>query len=174
MKLNDSSVLVAVKWIFAFLISFWLGIPLMVQTLVICMGLDFATGLLASFISHSLGSHKGSIGIAKKVLILILVAMAHVITEVLKLPFDLGVVVASAYIVNEVISITENCANSGVPIPPALLDVLLKAKKLTGRGIKPIAVVEKLEQVVITRPDGLGGTESVVSSKKVTIQGDDS
>lgn len=170
MKFTDSSFLVAAKWIFAFLLSFWVGIPLSVQTLVICMALDFATGMIAAFIRRELASHKGSRGIAKKVLILILVATSHIITEVLKLPFDLGVIVASAYIVNEVISITENCANSGVPVPPALLKVLLKARQITGRNISPTEVVEKLEQVIVKRPDGLGGEEQVISSRK-TITG---
>lgn len=168
MKLTDSSALVAAKWVVAFVMSFWLGVPLSVQILVICMGLDFVTGLLVGFINRELNSHRSFVGISKKVLVLILVATAHLISEALRLPADLGVWVAVAYVVNEVISITENCARAGVPIPPALLDALLKAKKMTGRGIEPVAVVEKLEQVVVTRPDGLGGTESIVSSTKVT------
>jgi toxin secretion/phage lysis holin len=169
MQSSDTYVLVSAKWILAFLLSFWLSVPLIVQTLVLCMGLDFATWIIVVFISEELVSDRISVWISKRVLVLILVAMAHIITEVLKLSFDLGVVVASAYIVNEVTYITENCANAGVPIPPALLNALSKARKITGRGVSPVSVVEKLEQTVITRPDGLGGTESVVSGKKVTI-----
>ena len=165
-KLTDSTALIAAKWVVAFLLSFWFSIPLAVQILVTCMGLDFATGILVGFIRHELASHKSFIGIAKKMLILILVAVAHLISEALKLPSDLGVWVAAAYVVNEVISITENCANAGVPIPPALLDVLLKAKKMTGRGEQG-TVVEKLDAVVVSHPDGLGGTESVISSVKI-------
>lgn len=166
-KLTDSSALVAAKWAVAFCLSFWLGIPLTVQVLVICMALDFVTGLLVGFIQREISSHRGFVGIAKKVLILILVTVAHLISEALKLPFDLGAGVAIAYIVNEVISITENCANAGVPIPPVLLDFLLKAKTMTGRGNQG-TVVEKLEAVVVSKPDGLGGTESIVSTVKVT------
>lgn len=167
MKLTDSSALVAAKWVIAFVASFWLGVPLSVQILVTCMGLDFATGLLVGFINRELSSQRSFVGLAKKMLVLILVATAHLISEALKIPFDLGVAVAAAFVVNEVISITENCANAGVPIPPALLDVLLKAKKMTGRGDQA-TVIEKLEAVVISKPDGLGGTESVVSSTKTT------
>ena len=166
-KLTDSTALIAAKWLLAFVLAFWLSIPLTVQILVACMGLDFATGVLVGFIRHELASHRSFVGIAKKMLILILVAVAHLISEALKLPFDLGVGVAAAYVVNEVISITENCANAGVPIPPALLDVLLKAKRMTGRGEQG-TVVEKLEAVSVSRPDGLGGVESVVSSTKIT------
>ena len=55
-------------------------------------------------------------------LILILVAVAHLISEALKLRSTWVFGVAAAYVVNEVISITENCANAGVPIPPRCLE----------------------------------------------------
>lgn len=170
-KLTDSTALISAKWVIAFVTSFWLGIPLSVQILVICMGLDFATGLLVGFIRQELASHRSFVGISKKVLILILVAVAHLISEALKMPFDLGVGVAVAYIVNEVISITENCANAGVPIPPVLLDVLLKSKKMTRRGEQNL-VIEKLEAVVVSKPDGFGGTESTIISSTVTSKSD--
>ena len=165
-KLTDSMALLAAKWAVAFSAAFWMGVPLSVQILVTCMGLDFATGLLVGFIRRELESHRSFVGIAKKVLILILVAVAHLISEALKLPFDLGVAVAAAYVVNEVISITENCANAGVPIPPVLLEFLLRTKKVTGRGEQSL-VVEKLDSVSVSRPDGLGGVESVLTSTKV-------
>lgn len=171
MKFSDSTYLAASKWVIAFVVSFWLSIPFMVQMLVACMGLDFATGILVGFIRGELASHRSFVGIAKKVLILILVAVAHLLGEIMKLPLDLGVAVAAAYIVNEVISITENCSNAGVPIPPVLLEALLKAKKITGRG-EQHAVIEKLEAVVVSRPDGTGGTESMVSSVKTTKKQD--
>ena len=167
-KLTDSSALVAAKWMLAFCAAFWLGIPLSVQILVICMGLDFATGVLVGFIRGNLASDRSFVGIAKKVLILILVAVAHLISEALKLPFDLGVGVAVAYVVNEVISITENCANAGVPIPPLLLDFLLKTKNMTGRG-QQTSVVEKLESTSVSRADGLGGVETLSSATKTTV-----
>jgi len=164
---TESAALIAAKWVVAFLISFWIQIPLSVQILVGCMGLDFLTGLLVAFIRGEVASHKSFIGLAKKSLILILVGSAHLISEAMKLQFDLGAAVAVAYIVNEVISITENCANAGIPIPPALLDVLVKAKKYTGRGQQPSTVVEKLESVSVSKDDGLGGVETIVSSTKV-------
>ena len=167
MKITDSTVLIAAKWMIAFAASFWLSIPISVQLLVACMGLDFATGLLVAFIRSEVASHKSFVGLAKKMLILIMVAVAHLLSDALKLPFDLGSACAAAYVVNEVISITENCANAGVPIPPALLDVLLKAKKATGRGDQQ-KVIETLESVTITQPDGLGGSQSVSSTTKVT------
>ena len=170
MKLTDSTALVAAKWILALSLSFWISIPMTVQILVMCMGLDMATGLLVAFIRRDLTSHRGFVGIAKKVLILILVALAHLISEALKLPFDLGAGVAAAYVVNEIISITENCANAGIPIPPALLEVLLKAKKMTGRGQQNTVVqkLESVESVSVSHPDGVGGVETVATTTKVT------
>jgi toxin secretion/phage lysis holin len=164
----ESASLIAAKWIAAFIVSFWLRVPLTVQILVACMGLDFITGLLVAFIRGEVASHKSFIGLAKKTLILILVGAAHLISDAMKLQFDLGAFVAVAYIINEVISITENCANAGIPIPPALLDVLVKAKKYTGRGQRPSTVVEKLESVSVSTDDGVGGIETLVSSTRTT------
>jgi toxin secretion/phage lysis holin len=130
----SSAFLVSCKWLFAALVSFWITVPLAVQTLVGLMVIDYATGLLVAMLARKVSSAEGLRGLVKKVLTILLVLTAHLLVRATNLSWDFSMTIAGAFAANEVISITENCADAGVPIPPAFLDVLLRAKKLTGRG----------------------------------------
>ena len=95
------------------------------------MGLDIATGILAAFASRTLDSAVSFRGITKKVLALLIVVAAAVLganSQSLGLSFELplGEAVAIYYIVNEALSVIENAARAGVPIPPVLTDALAK------------------------------------------------
>jgi toxin secretion/phage lysis holin len=116
------------KWTVAIVAAFWLKIPYMVKLLLGMMALDMVTGLLASFIRKETSSESGARGLAKKALVLILVGVSHIVSDPLHLGVDLGSAVALAYMFNELISIIENAARAGVPIPGPLIDVLRKFK----------------------------------------------
>lgn len=120
----------AIKWILAAIIATWVSLSAAVQFLIIFMVFDYATGLIAATINKELDSHIGSIGLAKKVLVLALVWVAHLGTRAINVGYDLGSLVATAYCLNELISIVENCARVGVPIPPRLVQALRNAHKL--------------------------------------------
>lgn len=153
------------KFIVALAASFWLSVPVMVQLLVGAMALDFFTGLLiATFIERNLDSHKSYVGLARKALTLVIVTTGAIIPKVLKVDIPLGSWIAAAYIINEMISITENCARAGVPIPPALLDVLAKAKNMTGRGTSANAVISRLETTSASVTDAVDGTHTEIKS----------
>lgn len=104
--------------------------------LLIFMGFDIVTGLIASWNEGKLSSSVGRRGISIKALILILIATASLTSRALKLDVDLGSGVAIAYIVNEIISIVENCSRAGVPIPDAMVQALLKVKSSARRASK--------------------------------------
>lgn len=96
-------------------------------TLVIFMGVDFLTGLIAAALSRSkktegggLSSSVGMMGIAKKVMILLLVLVAHRVDLVLDIDY-IQTAAVIAFIVNETISIIENAGLIGVPMPAVLL-----------------------------------------------------
>lgn len=103
------------------------------DTLLLLMVLDYISGLLAAYINPklALNSQKGFKGIARKIYILIIVAIAH------KLDLLLGVagvctMATFFYIGNEGLSITENAAKAGVPIPKTIansLEQLSREKK---------------------------------------------
>src|SRR5690625_980801 len=98
----------------------------------ICFSIfDYITGILAAGYKGELNSRIGLYGIARKVLIFGVVAVAgivdHVIAEELGNAFAIGdfeLSVASAsilfYLVNEFISISENLGKLNVPVPKVL------------------------------------------------------
>lgn len=93
------------------------------------MVLDYLTGLISAWIHKELSSAVGFTGIAKKVLILILVAVGHLLDDYV---LGGGSVCRSAvigfYLANEGISILENAGNIGLPLPKKLTDVLEQLK----------------------------------------------
>lgn len=90
---------------------------------------DYITGVLVAVKRHTLNSEVGFEGIAKKVTILVLVAVGHILDVCF---FSGGVVCRNAvtgfYIANEGISILENAANLGLPLPKKLKAVLEQLK----------------------------------------------
>ena len=116
------------KWTAATAVGTWAQIPGMVKLLLLFMLLDMLTGILSAFVQKSLCSQDGARGVAKKALILILVGTAHLASDQFHLGLDLGSAVSFAYMVNELVSIVENCAHAGIPIPGQLLDALAKFK----------------------------------------------
>lgn len=94
------------------------------QTLIIFMAVDYGTGFLVSAlfkkskktVSGGYSSDIGFMGIAKKGVILLIVLIAHRMDLTLETEFVRNAVII-AYIINEVISITENAGLMGIPIP---------------------------------------------------------
>ena len=116
------------KWFLAITIALWISLPFVVKTLILIMALDFVTGLLTAFIRKELCSGISFRGLAKKTLILILVAAAGIVNRSLHIGIDIGAAVAGAYVINELISILENCVRAGVPVPTVLVESLAKLK----------------------------------------------
>ena len=81
---------------------------------------DYLTGVIAGFIEGRLASKAGFKGIAKKVTIFTLVAVAHFVDKALGQSSAVQVSVIFFYIGNELISIIENSGRIGLPIPEAL------------------------------------------------------
>ena len=101
--------------------------------------IDYVTGVLCAIIDKKLSSEIGAKGIFKKVLIFALVGVAHILdTQILSSTGDSGGVLRTAvvffYLSNEGVSILENAAHIGLPIPGKLKDVL---KQLHGRDQEP-------------------------------------
>ena len=105
-------------------------------TLVLFMAVDFFTGLIAAALCRSektesggLSSAVGFKGIAKKIMILLLVLVAHRVDLTLGIDY-IKTAAVIAFIVNETLSIIENAGLIGVPMPAVLLRAvdLLKGK----------------------------------------------
>jgi toxin secretion/phage lysis holin len=98
--------------------------------LITFVAIDYITGVLCAIIEKNLCSKIGARGIFKKVLIFVLVGVGHVLdANVLGVVGNtdsnvLRTAVIFFYLSNEGISILENAAHIGLPIPKKLRDVL--------------------------------------------------
>ena len=105
-------------------------------TLVICMAIDYATGLLCAGVFHkSQKSANGALeskacfkGLVRKCVILLLVLVAHRLDLALGASYVRDGVCIAFITVSEVISIAENAGLMGVPLP-AVLERALEALK---------------------------------------------
>lgn len=93
------------------------------MVLIALMVIDFGTGLLHAVIERKLNSRTCARGIMKKIFILALVAVAHLIDISLGKAVCMGVV-EFFYIANESMSIIENAGRAGLPVPEKLTEVL--------------------------------------------------
>ncbi len=106
----------------------WMRIPHMVQVLLMIMGLDLISGILAAIATKSVNSSLMLKGLFKKLSVLPLLALLHIIEAPLNLPFEFESVAVVAFILYEAMSIVENAARAGVPIPAVIVSTLAKAK----------------------------------------------
>ena len=87
--------------------------------------LDYISGVIAAAVEKRLSSEVGAKGIAKKIFMLLIVALANIIDiNVIGDGHVLKTVTVVFYICNECISLIENAGRIGVPVPKKLLDVL--------------------------------------------------
>ena len=110
-----------------FLGWFFGGFDGFLYALIVFVVTDYFTGILAAGIRKELSSEVGFKGIAKKVCIFLLVGMANVIdTQVLQNGAAIRTAVIFFYLSNEGLSILENSAVIGIPIPEKLKDMLIQ------------------------------------------------
>lgn len=106
-------------------LTYFMGWDDAVEALLVLMVLDYITGMLAAYINPNLqlNSERGLRGICKKIMILMLVVVGHELEKAVGIPAVQSVVVWF-FIGNEGLSIIENAAKAGVPIPSKLRDTL--------------------------------------------------
>ena len=125
----------------AAIVGGWLGYFLggmdgLLIALLVFMVLDYITGIMCAIIDKKLSSAVGFKGICKKVFILMLVGVANVVDiHVVGTGSALRGAVICFYLSNEGLSLLENAAHIGLPVPDKLKDVL---SQLHGRADKSI------------------------------------
>ena len=133
-ELKGAFVLIA-----AMLFSYFNKMLIPVLILMLCMILDYFSGMTAAWIFGELNSGIGKRGAIKKVCYMLLVVVAGVVDWLLQnglqaagitynQSYLFGMMVAIWLTLNELISILENCARIGVPIPKFLKPVVEKLK----------------------------------------------
>ena len=102
----------------------------LIIALVIFAIVDYITGVLAAALEHKLNSEVGFRGITKKVLLFIIVGVANVLdVYVIGSRAVTRTAVCLFYIANEGLSILENSARIGLPIPNKIRLLLEQLKE---------------------------------------------
>ena len=103
------------------------GVDGFLYALIAFVLVDYITGVMCAVADKKLSSEVGFRGIAKKVCIFLLVGVANVIdTQVLQNGAAIRTAVIFFYLSNEGLSILENSAVIGIPIPEKLKDMLIQ------------------------------------------------
>ena len=107
----------------------WGGWDAVLLALVVLASLDYVSGVIAAWHRRELDSRIGARGIARKVGMFLVVAVCNIIdqTGALGEPV-LRTVTTWWYLGNEALSIVENLADIGVPIPERILSALASLK----------------------------------------------
>ena len=116
------SIMAGVCTVISFLFGDMEGLMVALIALII---LDYISGVIAAAVEKRLSSEVGAKGIAKKIFMLLIVALANIVDiNVIGDGHVLKTVTVVFYICNECISLIENAGRIGVPVPKKLLDVL--------------------------------------------------
>jgi toxin secretion/phage lysis holin len=123
--------------VFVGLIQFLYGDWTVLLTILMALTvIDFISGLAAGYANGELKSKVGMVGIARKVFIFLMVAVAHLIDMLLvQSGLETKAVVMTMtivfYAVNEILSITENAGRVGLPVPEQVKNAIVV---LRGKG----------------------------------------
>ena len=125
----------------------WLGYFLggcdgLLYALVIFVAVDYITGVMCAVSDRKLSSAVGFKGICRKVLVFLLVGLAHILdVQILKEIGVLRTAVIFFFLSNDGLSILENAAHLGLPIPQAFKDVLEQLHNRAEKSGEPEEVV---------------------------------
>lgn len=93
--------------------------------------LDYISGVMLAVCQKKISSKIGYRGIVKKAMIFILVGLGNVIDNyIIGSGSSIRTMLIMFYLSNEGISILENAANIGLPLPKKLKDVLMQIDKI--------------------------------------------
>ena len=104
---------------------FFGGCDGLIIALVVFVAVDYITGVMCAIADKKLSSEVGFKGICRKVLIFALVGVGHILdVQVIGSGSALRTAVIFFYLSNEGVSLLENAAHLGLPVPEKLKAVL--------------------------------------------------
>lgn len=95
--------------------------------LLLCMVIDFVSGIIKAYIFKKLSSRRCGIGVLKKTLILQAIVLTHYFTLVTD-KTEMEAMVIWFWVAVEMLSVLENMVDCGLPIPKRLKNALLQIK----------------------------------------------
>ena len=118
----------------------------LITILLLLMLIDVITGLVKAIKDKNLWSRKSLFGYARKILVFLIITVANLIDLMMDLNGTLVLATVTFYILNEVLSITENSAQLGIPLPQKLLDVIQVVQEKDD-------VTEKVDEIIYSEDD---------------------
>ena len=110
------------------------GVDGLLVTLIVFVVLDYITGVMCAIVDKALSSGIGFKGLVRKVLIFALVGIGHVVdTQVIGEGSTLRSAIICFYLSNEGLSMLENAAHLGLPVPDKLKDILAQLHDRGGK-----------------------------------------
>ena len=112
----------------------------LITILFILMIIDIITGIGKAVKNKNPWSRKSLLGFARKIFIFLIITVANLLDLFMNLNGALVLATVTFYILNEVLSITENAGQLGIPLPDKLLEVISVVNKKSETNVK----VEKI------------------------------
>jgi toxin secretion/phage lysis holin len=133
----------------------WLRGQPVVVALILLMGADVLTGICCSIVKRTLSSSTSWRGMSRKAMMLLIVGVGAIL-EPMASGIPLAKLISLFYIATEVLSISENAAMIGVPLPKVLVDLLIKLREdnksssitITQPGVPTVKVSGPIELTV--------------------------
>jgi len=100
------------------------GVPDVIVALLVLMGIDILTGVLAATVSKNVRSSSYWVGVVRKLVTLCILSAVAVLDMMDAMPVKLLSVSAGAFCAHEFISIIENAGKSGLWLPRQVLDAV--------------------------------------------------
>lgn len=137
--IKENAVHIILSAVIAGISAYFEIIAVPIIMLIVVMVIDYFTGLEGAYVNKQLNSRIGIIGIIKKISYLGLVAVGMVIDYVIKsaltqvgvnidFGYCIGMLIVIWLIINELISILENLAEIGVPLPKFITKIVDRLK----------------------------------------------
>lgn len=104
------------------------GMDTALITLLIAIGIDCISGLAKAYIKGNISFKTGMKGFIKKICYLCLIAVAVIVDHICNSNGVIRTFVIYYFVINECISILENCAAMKLPIPKILINKLEQLK----------------------------------------------
>jgi len=101
------------------------GLDGFLYMLIAIVVIDYLTGVMCAIVDKELSSNVGFKGLFRKILIFVMVGIGHLVdTHIISDGSVLRTAVIFCYLSNEGMSLLENAAHIGLPVPEKLKDVL--------------------------------------------------
>lgn len=101
------------------------------ELLLVAMSVDIVTGLASAAVKRQLSSAASWKGMTRKAFVLLLIGLSVQLDRAIGTAY-IHDAVTWFYIVTELVSILENCAEVGLPVPKVLIETLQKLRKQYG------------------------------------------